>query len=107
MIWLACLTQLFLHISHISSRVLYTIDYIISQKKNTMKLSIVRNGYNLLYYHQTRRRYVNKFYLDIDALLDFAVAQPELYIEFFDVDIREYAEEHKHPILTRKSLEFA
>ena len=72
-----------------------------------MKLSIVRNGYNLLYYNQTNRRYVNKFYLDIDALLDFAVAQPELYIEFFDVDIREYAETHKHPILTRKSLEFA
>jgi hypothetical protein len=72
-----------------------------------MKLSIVRNGYNLLYYHQTRRRYVNKFYLDIDALLDFAVAQPELYIEFFDVDLREYAETHKHPILTRKSLIFA
>ena len=88
-------------------RVLYTIDYIISQKKTTMKLMKVRNGFNLIYYHQTRRRYVNKFYLNIDALLDFAVAQPELYIEFFDVDIRDYATEHKHPILTRKSLIFA
>jgi hypothetical protein len=72
-----------------------------------MKLSIVRCGYNLLYYHQTRRRYVNKFYLDRIAMFDFAVAQPELYIEFFDVDLREYAMEHKHPILTRKSLIFA
>ena len=72
-----------------------------------MKLQIVRNGYNLLYYHQTRRRYVNKFFMDRIAMLDFAVAQPELYIEFFDVDIREYATKHGHPILTRKSLIFA
>jgi hypothetical protein len=67
-----------------------------------MKLSIVRNGFNCYYYSNVRRRYVNKFYMDIDALLDFAVALPELYIEFFDVDIREYATEHNHPILTMK-----
>ncbi len=72
-----------------------------------MKLQKIRNGFNLIYFHQTRRRYVNKFYLDIDALLDFAVALPELYIEFFDVDIRNYATEHNHKILTMKSLEFA
>ena len=72
-----------------------------------MKLSKVRNGFNLIYYHQARRRYVNKFYLDRLAMLDFAVAQPELYIEFFDVDIRDYAESINHQILTRKSLIFA
>ena len=44
-----------------------------------------------------------------DTLLDrdFALEQPELYIEFLDSDIREFAMEHKHPILTQKSLEFA
>ena len=72
-----------------------------------MKLSIVRNGYNCYFYSNIRKRYVNKFFMDRIAMLDFAVAQPELYIEFFDVDIRDYAETHKHPILTRKSLEFA
>ncbi len=72
-----------------------------------MKLQKVRNGFNLIYFHQTRRRYVNKFYMDLPALLDFALEQPELYIEFLDSDIREFAMEHKHPILTRKSLIFA
>ncbi len=72
-----------------------------------MKLSIVRNGYNLLYYNQTKRRYVNKFYMDLSAMLDFALEQHELYIEFIDSDIREYATEHSHKILTQKSLEFA
>ncbi len=44
-----------------------------------------------------------------DTLLDrdFALEQPELYIEFLDSDIREFAMEHKHPILTQKSLIFA
>jgi hypothetical protein len=72
-----------------------------------MKLQKIRHGYNLIFFHQARRRYVNKFYLDIDALLDFAVAQPELYIEFFDVDLREYAEKKGHSILRMKSLIFA
>ncbi len=85
----------------------YIIDIKFPRKKNTMKLSIVRNGYNCYYYSNVRKRYVNKFFLDRIAMFDFGVAQPELYIEFFDVDLREYAETHKHPILTRKSLIFA
>ena len=45
--------------------------------------------------------------MDRIAMFDFAVAQPELYIEFFDVNIREYATTHGHKILKMKSLEFA
>ena len=72
-----------------------------------MKLSIVKNGYNCYFYSNIRKRYVNKFFMDRIAMLDFAVAQPELYIEFFDVDIREFAETINHKILTMKSLIFA
>jgi hypothetical protein len=109
-------TRVFAEVAHV--KVLYIYRYKVSLQKKTqfnvsisllkpMKLSIVRNGYNCYYYSNVRKRYVNKFFMDRIAMFDFAVAQPELYIEFFDVDIREYATEHKHPILTMKSLEFA
>ncbi len=72
-----------------------------------MKLMKVKTGFNLIYYDQARHRNVNKFFKDLNLMLDFALEQRDLYIEFFDSDIREFATTHDHKILTMKSLIFA